>query len=102
MFKQMQLNKRRPQNLVRVCFPCSQFVFKLNTNLERLLIKLAVLTTTVVFLGASAQQGERSQSNTELAIGLVFGCGATVLLVLGGWFVVKKFVLTGSGIGLYR
>lgn len=102
MFKQMQLNKLRPQNLVRVCFPCSQFVWKLNTNLERLLIELVVLKTTMFFSGASAQQGERSQSNTGLAIGLVFGCGATVLLVLGSWFVVKKFLLTGSGIGLFR
>lgn len=58
--------------------------------------------TAVFFLGASAQQGERSQNNTGLAVGLVFGCGATVLLVLGGWFVVKKFFLAGSGVGLFH
>ncbi|XP_041947304.1 zona pellucida-like domain-containing protein 1 isoform X1 [Alosa sapidissima] len=40
---------------------------------------------------SGAQQGERSSSSTGLAVGLVFGCGASVLLVLGGWFVVKKY-----------
>ena len=52
-------------------------------------------------LGIGAQQGERSESNTGLAVGLVFGCGATVLLVLGSWFVVKKFWM-GGRIGSFR
>ncbi|XP_031427139.1 zona pellucida-like domain-containing protein 1 [Clupea harengus] len=51
--------------------------------------------------GIGAQQGERSESNTGLAVGLVFGCGATVLLVLGSWFVVKKFWM-GGRIGSFR
>ncbi|XP_062391807.1 zona pellucida-like domain-containing protein 1 [Sardina pilchardus] len=51
---------------------------------------------------SGAQQGERSPDNTGLAVGLVFGCGAAVLVVLGGWFVVKKFVLTGGGVGSFH
>ncbi|KAL2095098.1 hypothetical protein ACEWY4_009817 [Coilia grayii] len=49
--------------------------------------------------GVASQQAEKSRSDTALAVGLVFGGGATVMLVLGGWFVAKKFLcLSGSGL----
>lgn len=33
---------------------------------------------------------------TGLAVGMVFGSAAAVLLVLGGWFVLKKFYMAGG------
>lgn len=33
---------------------------------------------------------------TGLAVGVVFGSAAAVLLVLGGWFILKKFYWVGG------
>ncbi|XP_063060030.1 zona pellucida-like domain-containing protein 1 [Engraulis encrasicolus] len=61
--------------------------------------KMNEVDQTAFGTGASSQQADSSKSDTALAIGLIFGGGATVVLVVGAWFVAKKFLcLGGSGL----
>uniref|UniRef100_UPI003AB0DD42 zona pellucida-like domain-containing protein 1 n=1 Tax=Centroberyx gerrardi TaxID=166262 RepID=UPI003AB0DD42 len=46
--------------------------------------------------GGGEPSGREDVNVTGLVVGLVFGSAAAVLLVLGGWFVIKKFYWAGG------